>query len=136
MTFSARHYSGVTAYLLRPIEHTSITRRELWTNLWTVGDNGGSSVVTNIPLWWRMLRVEEGMGPRGVRGLLVLPAHFYCEPKIALLNSLFFKKKIKNHEILNKFQKIEWLVHLKHKTLLRGIKEDLSKWKDIPHDNV
>lgn len=56
----------------------------------------GSSIVTNVPLWWEMLTIGEAVGVGGKRRkhISVPSPQFYCTPKTAL-NSLnnFLKSK-------------------------------------------
>ena len=58
--------------------------------LWCV--NVGSSAVTNIPLWGRMLTAGEAVRMLGREYMgTVFSAQFYCEPKTALKIVYFVK---------------------------------------------
>lgn len=60
--------------------------------------NVGSSVLTNVLLWCRILRVGSGEGRRDRRGYMRTLYSLYCQPKTALKTSLlnFFSKEIWN----------------------------------------
>ena len=45
------------------------TKREPSCKLWSLGDNVGSSVVTDVPLWWGILIMGEAMHVVGTESL-------------------------------------------------------------------
>lgn len=55
----------------------------------------GSSIVTNVLLWWGVLLTGEAVREwaRSVRKLSVPSAQFFCETKTALKSSLLKKKR-------------------------------------------
>ena len=62
----------------------------------------GSSIVTNVLLWWGVLLTGEAVREwaRSVRKLSVPSAQFFCETKTALKSSLL-KKKGRETEVMN-----------------------------------
>ena len=78
------------SYQTVPMENLNIK-----DGLWVVRCfDAGSPTVTNVSLWWGMLKMQEAMhvwGHEGIREISVPFPQFFCEPKTALKKSFTLK---------------------------------------------
>lgn len=78
------------------IIHFSEPKSESYGKLWTLSENdvsinAGSSIVTNISLWWGMQKIGEAVHVWGwgIYGKSLSSAQFHCQPKTALKNKVY-----------------------------------------------
>ena len=74
-------------------------------DFWLQCGNAGSSTVTNVPLWWKLLINGGGYtcaGAKGIQETSIPPSQFCCEPKTILKKkSSLFKNKQTNSKVLS-----------------------------------